>query len=166
MQGARYGVVMDSLINDFVSGEIEHMIWTIWSETRPDVIVLEGQGSMLNPGYPGGFELLAAGRPQAIILQHAPRRREYDGFPGHPLHPLDRQIQAIELISERPVVAIALNHEGIPPDEVPRACAALARETSLPVHDPLLEGGAPFVAALMPLLAKGAGAPSPARGPS
>ena len=43
---------------------------------RPDVIVIEGQGSLMNPAYPGGFEILAAGRPDAVVLQHAP------GAPG------------------------------------------------------------------------------------
>ena len=59
MQGVRYGIVLDSLINDFVAGEIEHAVWSAWTEQAPDVIVIEGQGSLMNPAYPGGFELLA-----------------------------------------------------------------------------------------------------------
>ncbi len=105
MQGARYGVIMDALINDFVSGEIEHAVWSAWKETGAEVIVIEGQGSLMNPAYPGGFEILAAGRPDVVVLQHAPARKEYDGFPGYPLHPIETQIQAIELLSGRPVVA-------------------------------------------------------------
>ena len=50
--------------------------------------MIEGQGSLLHPAYPGGFEILAAARPDAIVLQHAPARVEYDGFPGQALHPL------------------------------------------------------------------------------
>ena len=42
----------------------------------------------MNPAYPGGFEILAAGRPDVVVLQHAPARAEYDGFPGHAMHPL------------------------------------------------------------------------------
>ena len=140
LQGARYSIILDSLINDFVAGEIEHAAWRAWKETGADVLVLEGQGSLMNPAYPGGFELLAAGRPQAVVLQHAPARREYDGFPGYPMHPLERQIRAIELVSDRPVVAITLNHEGLAVDEVPEVCARLAAETGLPVVDPLLQG--------------------------
>jgi uncharacterized NAD-dependent epimerase/dehydratase family protein len=142
LQGSRYGIVLDSLVNDFVAGEIEHAIWTAWSEEAPDVIVLEGQGSLMNPAYPGGFELLAAGRPDVVVLQHAPARREYDGFPGHPLHPLDRQICAIELISDRPVVAITVNHEGLAVDEIDSVCDTIATETGLPVFDALQHGAA------------------------
>ncbi|HMB71084.1 MAG TPA: NAD-dependent epimerase/dehydratase family protein, partial [bacterium] len=150
LQGADASIVLDSLVNDFVSGEIEHLVWTIWEQRRPRVIVLEGQGSLMNPAYPGGFELLAAGRPHAVVLQHAPARADYDGFPGNPIHPLPDQIRAIELISGRPVVAITVNHEGMDPAEVPSACARIREETGLPAHDVLLEGAAPLMAALEP----------------
>jgi uncharacterized NAD-dependent epimerase/dehydratase family protein len=148
LQGAEYSIVLDSLVNDFVSGEIEHVVWRAWSEKHPDVIVLEGQGSLMNPAYPGGFELLAAGRPHFVILQHAPARKEYDGFPGYPLHPLDDQIRAIESISGRPVAAITINHEDMTPAETATACRAIHEATGLPAHDVLLEGGGPLVASL------------------
>ena len=106
MQGAKYSMIMDSCINDFVSGEIEHAVVSAYKNEKPDVIVIEGQGSLMNPAYPGGFEILAAGRPDYVILQHAPSRKEYDGFPGYPLHPLKRQIEAIEMISGKKVIAI------------------------------------------------------------
>ncbi len=150
-QGADYSIILDSLVNDFVSGEIEHMVWRAWRELRPDVIVLEGQGSLMNPAYPGGFELLAAGRPHAVVLQHAPARRDYDGFPGYPIHALTDQIRAVELISGRPVVAITVNHEGLDPEAVPEVCARIREETGLPAHDVLLEGAAPLVRSLAPV---------------
>ncbi len=137
MQGVRYGVVLDSLVNDFVSGEIEHAVRKAWDDVRPEFLVLEGQGSLMNPAYPGGFELLAAGRPHGVVLQHAPRRLEYDGFPGYPIQPISDQIRAITLISGRPVVAMTLNHEGMTREEIPAACAALEAETGLPTVDPL-----------------------------
>lgn len=140
MQGARYGVLLDSLINDFVAGEIEYATWTAWKETDPQVIVLEGQGSLMNPAYPGGFELLAAGRPHAVILQHAPARLEYDGFPGYPLHPLETQIRVIELLSGRPVIAVAINHEGLSLQGVAEAREKVEADTGLPATDVLLDG--------------------------
>jgi len=140
LQGAKYGIVLDSLVNDFVAGEIEHAVWSAWTESSPDVIVLEGQGSLMNPAYPGGYELLAAGRPDVVVLQHAPVRREYDGFPGNVLHPLDHQIRAVELVSGRPVVAITINHEGLEASEIGTTCDRIARETGLPVFDVLTQG--------------------------
>ena len=148
MQGARYGIILDSLINDFVAGELEHAVWSAWHDLKPDVIVIEGQGSLMNPAYPGGFEILAACRPNFVMLQHAPRRLEYDGFPGCILHPLKTQIQAVELLSGRPVAAITLNHEGMTVDEVPAETARIREETGLPCIDPLVQGGDALAEAL------------------
>ena len=148
LQGVRYGIILDALINDFVSGELEHVIVSAWQEQRPDVIVIEGQGSLMNPAYPGGFEILAAGRPDVIVLQHAPARKEYDGFSGYPLHPLEKQIQAVELLSGKPVAAVTVNHEGLTPAQVPEACETIRKQTGRPAFDVLLEGAAGLVQSL------------------
>ena len=154
MQGAKYSIILDSLINDFVSGEIEHAVHEAWKNEKPDVIVLEGQGSLMNPAYPGGFELLAAGRPEYVILQHAPRRLEYDGFPGYILHPLDHQIKAIEYISGRKVIAVTVNHEGMEPGEIPHACQDISHQTGLPAFDVLHDGPEGLMQTIKHLLRK------------
>jgi uncharacterized NAD-dependent epimerase/dehydratase family protein len=148
LQGVRYGIVEDALVSDFMAGEIEHAVWSAWHEQHPDVIILEGQGSLMNPAYPGGYELLAAGRPHLVVLQHAPARSTYDGFPAYPLHPLTRQIAAIEMVSDKPVAAITLNHEGLSRDEIPKILAELSAETGLPAFD-VLVGGADALAATL-----------------
>ncbi len=154
MQGVEYGIIMDSLLNDFVAGEIEHQVVRAWEERHPEVIVVEGQGSLMNPAYPGGFEILAAARPHAVMLQHAPTRVDYDGFPGYPLHPIRTQIQAIEFLSGRPVVAVTLNHEGLEPGQIADVCKELAYETGLPACDPIVEGAGPLVSVVKTLLDK------------
>lgn len=148
MQGVKYCIILDSLVNDFVSGEIEHAVWTAWTEVKPDVIVIEGQGSLMNPAYPGGFEILAAGRPDVVVLQHAPARKDYDGFPDYPIHPLAKQIQAVELLSGKPVKAIAVNHEGMDRSQVRQVCRSIQEETGLPTVDVLLDGAGALVEAL------------------
>ena len=145
MQGARHCVIMDSLVNDFVSGEIEHAVWSAWQDGQPDVIVIEGQGSLMNPAYPGGFEILAAGRPDIIVLQHAPARLEYDGFPGYPIQPLAQQIQAVEMLCSKPVVAVTVNHEDIPREQIPFVCDAITKAIGLPAFDVLAEDPARLV---------------------
>lgn len=151
MQGARYSLIMDSLINDFVSGEIEHAVWSAWKDGGAEVIILEGQGSLMNPAYPGGFELLAAGRPDMVVMQHAPARTEYDGFPGYAMHPLPVQIQAVELLSSRPVVAVTVNHEDLSPEQIPAACEAVTRECGLPAWDVLIQGADELAARILAL---------------
>jgi uncharacterized NAD-dependent epimerase/dehydratase family protein len=148
MQGARYGLILDSLVNDFVSGEIEHQVCRADREQAPDVIIIEGQGCLTNPAYPGGFEILAGGRPQAIILQHAPARTHYDGFPEFPLAGVDREMAILALLSPAPVVALTLNHEGLTLAEVERHAAELSTRLRVPCCDPLLQGVEPVLAEL------------------
>ena len=146
MQGAKYSMIMDSCINDFVSGEIEHAVVSAYRNEQPRVIVIEGQGSLMNPAYPGGFEILAAGRPDYVILQHAPTRREYDGFPGYPLHSIEEQINAIRVVSGKEVLAVTLNHEGLAPADISGACAEITDRTGLPCYDVLAHGSEALIA--------------------
>jgi len=140
LQGVRYGLMLDSLINDFVSGEIEHQVCRADREQRPDVIVVEGQGALTNPAYPGGFEIIAGARPDGIILQHAPARRHYDGFPDYPLAGVVKEKNLIELLSGKPVVAITLNHFDLSVAEVRRLAATYRGDLGIPCCDPLLDG--------------------------
>ncbi len=149
MQGAKYSMIMDSCINDFVSGEIEHAVVSAYKNEKPDVIVIEGQGSLMNPAYPGGFEILAAGRPDYVILQHAPKRLEYDGFPGYKLHSLQEQINAIEVISGKKVIAITVNHEEMKEADIIPACKAITKETGLPAFDVLAHGAEKLISILI-----------------
>lgn len=148
MQGARFSTMLDSLVNDFVAGELEHTVVSAWEQVRPEVMVIEGQGSLMNPAYPGGLEILAATRPHAVVLQHAPARRDYDGFPGYPIQPLAQQIEAIRLLSGRPVIAVTVNHEQLDFRATAEACRSIARQTGLPVCAPLRDGVQPVVDAI------------------
>jgi len=154
LQGAKHTLILDSLINDFVAGEIEHAVWSTWKEEQAQIIIIEGQGSLMNPAYPGGFEILAAGRPDAVIMQHAPTRKEYDGFPGYAIHPLPVQIQAVELLSGKPVVAVSVNHENIDREELPATCRNVTIETGLPACDPLIDGAEVLIEAITPYFEK------------
>jgi uncharacterized NAD-dependent epimerase/dehydratase family protein len=147
MQGVRYGLILDSLVNDFVSGEIEHQVCLADREEKPDVIVVEGQGCLTHPAYPGGFEILAGAQIQGVILQHAPARTHYDGWPDFPLAGPDREQQVIELLGA-PVVAVALNHERLDRDSVQRLAAEVTARHGVPCCDPLVDGVGPILAAL------------------
>jgi uncharacterized NAD-dependent epimerase/dehydratase family protein len=68
--------------------------------------------------------------------------RDYDGFPGYPIQPLPRQIQAVEVLSGKPVVAVAVNHEGLDDDQIPWVCRAIKMITGVPAFDVLRDQGA------------------------
>jgi uncharacterized NAD-dependent epimerase/dehydratase family protein len=151
MQGARHGIILDSLVNDFVAGELEHAVWSAWSELRPHVILVEGQGSLMHPAYPGGFEILAATRPRGVILQHALARLDYDGFPGFEIPSVERHIAAIELISPARAIGVSINAERLESSAAADLAARLAERTGLPTVDPVTTDIAPLVEAVLAL---------------
>jgi uncharacterized NAD-dependent epimerase/dehydratase family protein len=152
MQGARYGILLDSLINDFVAGEIEHAIVEADRGESPDVIVIEGQGALTHPAAPGGFEILTSARPHGVILQHAPTRETYLDHPNEPIAPPEVHIQAIESVFRSRVIAIAVNSEGIEPAKLDDKVAELERRYAIPCCDPLSQGPQRLIDAVRSLL--------------
>lgn len=152
LQGAKYYIIMDALINDFVTGELEHIVWLADKEESPQVIVIEGQGSLLHPAYPSGFEILAATRPAGVIYQAVPGRVYYDGFPGYRIAPLEIELQVIDLLRPQSVLGIAINSENLTPEQENEIIASYEQKFGLPVCNPLREGCRKFIQAIKRLL--------------
>jgi uncharacterized NAD-dependent epimerase/dehydratase family protein len=140
MQGWPHGIVMDAMINDFVSGGIEGAILDSWKEEKPDYMIINGQGSLVHPFFPGGFEIMAAGQIHGFALQDAPGRPHLDGFPGYPMPDPGRVIRIAKLLSQCPFVGIGLNHENLSPEEAKKTKAKLCRRFNVPVVDPVIDG--------------------------
>ena len=155
LQGVKYGLRLDALVNDFVSGEIEHAIHQAFVNEHPQVILLEGQGSIAHPAYPGGFELIAAGRVDGIVLQHAPKRKVYDGFDNYPIGSLEREIQILELLAQQPVIALTINHEGMSDAEIAATIADYEARYGRPTTDVLKCGCEKLVQAVRARMAGG-----------
>lgn len=149
LQGARYSMILDSLVNDFVTGEVEHLVYEAWQNEDPDLIVIEGQGSLTHPAYPGGFEILAGGRCKGAILQHAPGRATLDGFPQYPMPDPARDLAIAELLMQHPVIAFTINHENLTREQVEAWKGTLAKRFGRPATDPLFDGAQPLVDAVV-----------------
>ncbi len=148
MQGWPHGVVIDALINDFVSGGIEGAILDSWRDEKPEFIIIEGQGSLVHPFFPGGFEILAAGQIHGFTLQDAPGRPNLDGFPGYPMPDPLRVIKIAKLLSERPLIGISINHEHLTEEEAEKAKKRLRKRFKTPVEDPIVDGVTKLVDAI------------------
>jgi uncharacterized NAD-dependent epimerase/dehydratase family protein len=141
MQGWRYGFILDSTYNDFVSGELEHMMVKCWKETQPQFMVIEGQAALRNPSGPCGAEFLVSGAMDAVVLQHAPARIFYDGFEAlnRKIPPIRSEIELIKAYGV-PVVAITLNTKGLSEEDKRMHQERIEAETGLPVFLPVEEG--------------------------
>jgi len=128
------------MINDFVAGGIESEVVRAWKDHHPDFILIEGQGGILHPAYPGGFEIIAAARPEAIVLQHAPKRLFYDGFEKYPIPDVKKFMDIIEILSGHPIVGITLNTEHMAEFEIPYYIQDYEEKYKVPVDAPLYSG--------------------------
>ncbi len=155
MQGVRHGLVLDSLVNDFVTGEIEHAVRSAWRDRAPRVIVIEGQGSLIHPAYPGGFEILGGARPTGGVIQHAPGRRWLEGFDGVPVAHPKRHMEVVRLIADTPTLAVTISRENLAPGDLPGILETMERETGVPAFDPLDGGGAALAGRVIASLNEG-----------
>jgi len=137
MQGWHHGVVLDALINDFVSGGIEGAMLDSWHDDHPQFMLIEGQGSLVHPFFPGGFEILAAGQIHGFLLMDAPGRPHLDGFPNYPMPDPGRVINIATLLTEKPLLGIGLNHERLNHNDTHAALKRYKDRFHVPVIDPL-----------------------------
>jgi uncharacterized NAD-dependent epimerase/dehydratase family protein len=154
MQGWPHGIVLDAMINDFVSGGIESAIIDSWNDLKPDFMFIEGQGSLVHPFFPGGFEILAAGRVDGFILVDAPGRPCLDGFPNFPMPDPGRVVKIAQLLTEKPLLGIGINREKLDKNGIKKAKDKLKKRFNVPVVEPLSEGAGEIVDALEELNGK------------
>ena len=129
MQGARYGFVFDAVINDYVSGEVEHAIVSCDKEAEPDVMVIEGQSSLRNPSGPCGAEFLLSGGAHGVVLQHAAGREFFEGYEKQQLRipSVADEIALIAMYGAR-TLAVTLNGAHVSKDELIAQQRAYERE--------------------------------------
>ncbi|MGA1543330.1 MAG: DUF1611 domain-containing protein [Saprospiraceae bacterium] len=138
MQGSSFGFILDSTLNDFVSGELEKTILDCFEQTNPQLILIEGQSSLRNPSGPCGSELLLSGNAKGVILQHAPGRKYYEDT-NIPLGSVYDEIKLIKLYGSE-VIAITLNEENCSDVELESIKQEIQRQTGIPTIRPLKNG--------------------------
>jgi len=140
LQGAKYGVAIDVLSSGFATGEVEHAILRAHGERQPDVIIVEGQGALSHPAYTSSSAILKGSRPDAVIIQHAHKRKFHCDYPQFRLPSLLSEINLIETFMPTEVIAIALNHEGMKEDELENVIREYESNYTLPTTDVLKQG--------------------------
>lgn len=140
MQGGKHGFILDSVPNDFVSGELEHAICECDQNLSPDLIVLEGQSSLQNLSGPCGSELLLSGQAKGVVLQHAPGRSFLEGYEkqGYPYPDLEKELALIELYGSK-LVAITVNPQSLSAERAAETRRSLEAALRVPVLDPFTE---------------------------
>ena len=140
MQGARYGFILDSTLNDFVGGEIAHAIISAYEHENPELIFLEGQSALRNPSGPCGSEYLLSGNAKRVILVHEPSRKYFGNEPEWGEIPsVESEIKLIGCYGSE-VIALLLNTTGLALNEAKSIKKSYAGKLGIPVLLPLEEG--------------------------
>jgi uncharacterized NAD-dependent epimerase/dehydratase family protein len=144
------GIPLDRVIGDFMAGGIEMLVSE--ASERADWIIVEGQGSLLHPGYSGvTLALLHGSQPDGLILVHPPGHDTIDEYTVS-IPSLSRLIeiyeQAASWVKPAPVVGICLNTRALGEGDARQAVRLAERETGLPTTDPVRFGSAQFMDAI------------------
>jgi uncharacterized NAD-dependent epimerase/dehydratase family protein len=148
---AGWGLCVDAVIADFIAGAAESV--TMQAARAADVVLVEGQGSILHPGYSGvSLGLLHGSLPHALIVCHQPTRETYRHNAWARLAPLTEVIHLHEAVA-RPLraartIGVSLNTADLSDAEARAVIARTAEETGLPTTDPVRFDIAPLVEAV------------------
>ena len=140
LQGAKYGVAVDVLSSGFATGEVENAVVNANENDKPDIIIVEGQGALSHPAFTSSSAIIRGAVPNAIIIQHPPKRMNHCDYPAIPMPTLKSEIEMLEVFSGSPVIAITLNHEDMTDEELAETIVAYEYKYELPTTDILKYG--------------------------
>ncbi|HEX2081492.1 MAG TPA: DUF1611 domain-containing protein [Longimicrobium sp.] len=150
-----WGIAVDAVVADFIGGAAERLV--LRAAEGNDVVLVEGQGSLVHPGYSGvTLGLLHGSMPDAMILCHQPTRGcPYGGgnaYAWMPLPSVEEMIRicegAIAPLRPSKVIGVSLvtfdMDEAAARDEIAR----IQDVTGLPTTDPVRFGAEPLADAI------------------
>jgi uncharacterized NAD-dependent epimerase/dehydratase family protein len=139
-----WGIAVDSVIADFIGGAAERLV--LEAAENSDIVMVEGQGSLVHPGYSGvTLGLLHGSMPDVMILCHQPSRKcAYGGNGAYHWMALPALAEMIEIceraiapLRESRVIGIALNTSDLPEDAALEEIERAQHDTGLPATDPV-----------------------------
>lgn len=140
LQGSKYGLAIDVLTSGFATGEVENAILNAYETDNPDIIVVEGQGALSHPAFTSSSAILRGAMPNAIIIQHPPKRKNHCDYSSIPMPSLESEIELIEVFSKSKVIAITINHEDMTDEELETTIMEYEYKYELPTTDVLKHG--------------------------
>jgi uncharacterized NAD-dependent epimerase/dehydratase family protein len=148
------GVCVDRVIADFIGGAAEELV--NFEGRGADCVFVEGQGSLLHPGYAAvTLGLMFGVMPDCMILAHHAGRdriRRYDV----PVPAIDEFVRHHEMIiaplKKVPVVAVTLNTADYGLAAAKEIISDISLETGLPVSDPVRFGASELLDTVLAVL--------------
>ncbi len=132
-----WGIAIDAVVSDFTAGAAEEIV--LEGAKNHELLIVEGQGSLVHPGYSGvTLSLLHGSLPDAMIFCHQPSRDTVARYTV-PLPSVPEMIAQYEAmaapIKPSKVVGLALNCFDLSDAEAREAVRQAEEETGLPATD-------------------------------
>ncbi|MEO6211056.1 MAG: DUF1611 domain-containing protein [Gemmatimonadaceae bacterium] len=146
-----WGIGVDAVIADFIAGAAEKLV--LDAATGADIVLVEGQGSIIHPGYSGvTVGLMHGSLPHAMVMCAQPSRKHINNNPWIEIPPLPELIAMHEMLVKHlrpaPVIAVSLNTYDLSVRAARAAIAKVQRQTGLPATDPVRFDAEPVVEAI------------------
>ena len=152
---AGQGIPLDAVPVDFAAGAVEYGVMTLSAE-NPDIVWIEGQGSMLNPASTATLPLIRGSQPTGLVLVHRAGQTAVKNNPAFPIPPLKEVVAFYESVVKAagtfpaaPVQAIALNTADLPHDDALSYIHLIEKETGRPTDDVVRFGAERLLSAII-----------------
>ena len=145
------GIGVDAVVADFIGGAAERLV--LASARDADLVLVEGQGSIIHPSFSGvTYGLLHGALPHAQVMCAQPSRTAIRNNEWVAIPPLPEFIRMSEAaaapLRAAPVIAVALNTFDLSEREAQEAIERTSRDTGLPTTDPVRYDPAPIAGAI------------------
>jgi D-glutamate N-acetyltransferase len=146
-----WGTAVDAVIADFIAGAAERLV--VDASHGADIVLVEGQGSIIHPGYSGvTVGLMHGSLPNAMVMCAQPSRTHINNNPWIAIPPLPELIRMHEMLVRHlrpaPVIAVALNTYDLSVRAARAAIEKTQRQTGLPTTDAVRFDPEPVVEAI------------------
>jgi len=151
-----WGTAVDAVVADFIAGAAEQLV--LQGAKGNDIVLVEGQGSLIHPGYSGvTLGLLHGSCPDALILCHQATRDYIGDYHGREpwvkipsyTEMIDIYERAAHPVHPTKVIGICLNTYDMDEQAARAAIAKAQQETGLPATDPVRFDSGPLVDAIV-----------------
>ncbi|MBD2104706.1 DUF1611 domain-containing protein [Leptolyngbya sp. FACHB-261] len=139
------GIPLDAIRVDFAAGAVEQLVMRYGYDH--DLLIVEGQGSLLHPGSTATLPLLRGSQPTHLILVHRAGQAHIRNIEQVPIPPLSAVVPLYEALAAAggafapaAVVAIALNTAHLDEAAARAAVEQAQADTGLPCSDPVRFG--------------------------
>jgi len=145
------GCPVDRVIADFVSGAVEKMLL---KHQHHDILLVEGQGSLVHPSYSGvTLGLMHGAVPHALVLCYEIGRKTVTGLEHLEIPPLAKIKELNEIMASVfqpcPVIGISVNSRGVDAQTAELERQRVSAEFGLPVADVIRNGPDELVDAIV-----------------